>query len=67
MDQIWVARQVVERAKEYLTPICMSSVDLSKAYDSVEWRALIAILREYGVPQVLIDLIQELYSGTGAR
>ena len=64
MDQIWVARQVVERATEYLTPICMSSVDLSTAYDSVDRQALIAILKEYGVPQVLIDLIQELYSGT---
>ena len=64
VDQIWVARQVVERATEYHTPICMSFVDLSKAYDSVDWQALIAILKEYGVPQLLIDLIQELYSGT---
>ena len=55
---------MVERATEYHNPICMSFVDLSKVYKSVDWRALIAILREYGVPQVLIDLIQELYSGT---
>ena len=42
----------------------MSFVDLSKAYNSVDRRALIAILREYGVPQVLTDHIQGLYSGT---
>ena len=30
VDQIWVVRQVVERAKEYHIPVCMSFVDLSK-------------------------------------
>ena len=64
MDQIWVARQVVERATEYHIPVCMSFVDFTKVYDSVDRQALIAILKKYGVPQVLVDLIQELYSGT---
>ena len=59
MDQIWVVRQVVERAKEYHTPVCMSFVDLTKAYDSVNRQALIAILKEYGVPQGLADFVQE--------
>ena len=47
MDQISVARQVVERATEYHTPVCMSFVDLTKVYDSVDQQALIAILKEY--------------------
>ena len=64
MDQIWVIWQVVERAKEYHTPVCMSFVDLTKAYVSVNRQALIAILKEYGVPQGLADLIQELYAGS---
>ena len=64
VDQISVVRQVVERAKEYHTPVCMSFVDLTKAYDSVNRQALIAIVKEYGVPQGLVDLVQELYAGT---
>ena len=54
----------VERAKEYHTPLCMSFVDLTKVYNSVNRQALIAILKEYGVPQRLADLVQELYAGT---
>ena len=64
VDQMWVVWQVVERAKEYHTPVCMSFDDLTKAYNSVNRQALIAILKEYGVPQGLADLIQELYAGT---
>ena len=64
MDQMWVVWQVVERSKEYHTPVCMSFDDLTKAYDSVNRQALIAILKEYGVPQGLADLVQELYAGT---
>ena len=64
VDQIWVARQVVERAKEYHIPVCMSFVGLTKAYDSVNQQALITILKEYGVPQGPADLVQKLYAGT---
>ena len=46
VDQIWIVRQVVESAKEYHIPVCMSFVDLTKAYDSVNRQALIAILKE---------------------
>ena len=63
VDQIWVVWQVVERAKEH-TPVCISFVDLTKAYNSVIRQALIAILNEYGVPLGLADLVQELYAGT---
>ena len=40
-------------------------VDLSKAYNSVDHTALVAILRSYGVPHQLVDIIQGLYTGTG--
>ena len=49
VDQIWVAWQIVERAKEYHIPVCMSFVDLTKAYDSVNQQALFTIFEEYGV------------------
>ena len=64
IDQIWVARQVVERAAEHRTPLMMCFVDLTKAYDSVDRSALMAVLKSYGVPWQLVDIIQGLYSGT---
>ena len=64
VDQIWVVRQVVERATEYRTPVFMCFVDLTKAYDLANCQAMAAILREYGVPRQLVAIIEELHSET---
>ena len=50
VDQIWVVRQVIEKATEYRTPVHLCFVDLTKAYDSVDRTALAAVLRSYGDP-----------------
>ena len=64
VDQIWVVRQVIEKATEYRTPVHLCFVDLTKAYDSVDRTALAAVLRSYGVPHQLVDIIQELHTDT---
>lgn len=38
-------------------PKCMTQIDLKKAYDMVEWRALEVILREFGFPWKFIGWI----------
>ena len=64
VDQIWVMRQVMEKAAEYRTPIHLCFIDLNKAYDSVDHAAMVAVLRLYGVPQKLVEIIEDLYAGT---
>ena len=64
VDQIWATRQIIERATEYQGTVHLGFVDLTKAYDSVDRSALITILKQYQVPQQLIDIIKELYTGT---
>ena len=64
VDQIWVACQITERATEYRTTVHLGFVDLTKANDLVDRSPLLAILRHYKVPQQLIDIIKELYTGT---
>ena len=64
VDQIWVVRQVIEKATEYRTPVHLCFVDLTKAYDSVDCTALVEVLRSYGVPHQLVDIIQELHTDT---
>ena len=64
VDQIWLTRQVVERAREYHTPVYLCFIDLVKVYDAVDRAALLAVLRSYGVPNQLVNLVGELYTGT---
>ena len=64
VDQIWVTRQVMEKAVEYRTPVHLCFIDLTKAYDSVDRAAMVAILKSYGVPQQLVEIIEDLYAGT---
>ena len=63
-DQIWVTRQIIERAAEYNTPAHLCFIDLTKAYDSVNRDALIAVLRNYKVPSHLVDIISAMYTNT---
>ena len=49
-NQVRVNRQVVDKVREYQTLVYLCFVDLSKAYDSVNRTALVAILRLHGVP-----------------
>ena len=64
VDQNWVMRQAVEKVTEYKTPVFLCFVDLTKAYNSVNHQAMAAILREYGVPCQLLDIIEGLHSET---
>ena len=54
VDQIWVTRQAMEKAVEYRTPVHLCFIDLTKAYDTVDCTAMVAILRSYEVPQQLV-------------
>ena len=67
VDQIWLTRQVVERAAEYHTPMYLCFVDLIKAYDSVDRAALLAVLRSFAVHNQLVNLVGELHCGTKCR
>ena len=66
-DQIWLTRQIIERAGEYGTAAHLCFVDLTKAYDSVDRAAFIAILKNYKVPHHQTDVIQEMYTDTWSR
>ena len=66
-DQIWAVRQVVEKSLEHHSELCLCFIDLSKAYDSVNREALMAVLRKYGVPGHTVSLVEQMYAGTWCR
>ena len=68
VDQIWLIRQVVERAAEYYhTLMLLCFVYLIKAYNSVDHIALLAVLRSFKAPSQPVNLVGELYPGTKCR
>jgi hypothetical protein len=44
----------------------LAFIDLTKAYDNVKWDAMWQVLRTYGVPIHLINLLEDLHSRTHA-
>ena len=63
-DQIWVMRQIIERAVEYNAAAHLCFMDLTKAYNSVDRKAFVSILKSYKVPDHLIDIVKEMYTST---
>ena len=63
-DRILALRVLSERMREYRRRFFAAYIDLRKAFDSVDRDALWRLLRFRGVPQTLINLLFNLYSGT---
>ena len=62
-DAFIVLESVVSRALEFNSPVWIVSVDLSKAFDRIEYHALFEALRRQGVPTPYISLLRLLYRG----
>ena len=67
LDQIATLRIIVEQSLEWNSPLYVNFVDYEKAFDSVDRKTLWKLLRHYGVPTKLVNLIKNSYDGTGCR
>ena len=67
VDMIFTLRMALELARVKKTDLHVVFVDLMKAYDSVNRNGLWGILRAKGVPNTMLDLIKDFYTGKTAR
>jgi hypothetical protein len=65
-DSLFTIRMIMSKCVEFGQPLHMAFVDLRKAYDSVPRDALWRVLRVYGVHQKLVELLEDLHTGTQA-
>lgn len=63
IDHIFTLTQLLERSREYKFPLCVAFVDYQKAFDSVEFNAVMRSLSEQGVNANYIKLLKEANSG----
>ena len=60
---IFCAWQLKEKAREHNTTLYLLFIDLRKAYDSIPREALWQVLRKYGIPPTLVNIIRSLHDG----
>ncbi|KAL4551777.1 hypothetical protein Ndes2526B_g06043 [Nannochloris sp. 'desiccata'] len=66
-DQRFSFQDIIDAAIERSKPLFVALIDIEKAFDSVDRPALLEIMRSAGVEEDLIDVADDLHSGTSAR
>ncbi|KAK7090431.1 hypothetical protein V1264_010229 [Littorina saxatilis] len=66
-DQIATLRIIVEQSLEWKSPLYINFVDYEKAFDSVDRETLWKLLRHYGIPAKIANLIRNSYHGMSCR
>lgn len=66
-DQLFIIRQIMEKAWEYNITIHQLFVDFKQAYDSISREALFEIMEEFGIPRKLIRLTKATLTATKCK
>ena len=66
-DMIFVARQLLEKAREHQESLFTLFVDLRKAYDSIPQQALWQVLERLGVPPRMMRIVRSFHEGMKAE
>ena len=61
-DVFIILENLVGKSIEFNTPLWLVSLDLRKAFDTVEFEPLLAALRLQGISEAYVQLISDLYS-----
>ncbi|EYC21322.1 hypothetical protein Y032_0019g3752 [Ancylostoma ceylanicum] len=67
IDVIFIARQLMEKYREKNKPSHIAFLDLKKAYDRLPRTVLWQVMRERGIPEYMVKMIQDMYEGATAR
>ena len=65
IDQITTLRIIIEQSKEWNSGLFINFIDYAKAFDSIDRPSLWKILRHYGIPKKIINIIKSMYDGGG--
>ena len=61
-DQIFVLRTIVEQSLEWNSSLYINYIDFEKAFDSIHHPSLWKILRAYGFPTKVINILRDMYA-----
>ena len=61
IDHIFTLRNIIEQSTEWQRTLYVNFVDFAKAFDSVHRHSLWKLLRAYGIPLHLVEIIKSFY------
>ena len=60
-DQIFTLRQIIEKVTAWQKPVMINFIDFRKAFDCLHRPSVWSILKQYGIPDTIVTIIQNLY------
>ena len=63
-DQIFVLRNIIEQSVEWRRQLIVNFIDFKKSFDSIHRPSMWKILRSYGLPSKILNIIKLLYDGS---
>uniref|UniRef100_A0A7I4Z3U2 Reverse transcriptase domain-containing protein n=1 Tax=Haemonchus contortus TaxID=6289 RepID=A0A7I4Z3U2_HAECO len=67
IDHIHTVTRLIEVSREYKMPLCLTFIDLKKAFDTAETEAVIVAMGNQGVPTQYVRMLRELYNNFRTR
>ncbi|KAE8740258.1 hypothetical protein FOCC_FOCC014242 [Frankliniella occidentalis] len=64
LEHNFLLQQCLDYARESGSELCVSWLDLKNAFGSVPHSAILALLRQHGVHQDFVDIVEEAYSNS---
>ena len=66
-DQLFALRQIIEKSMAFQLDISFCFIDFQAAFDSVDREQMYQIMKHYGLPQKVINIIRNHYDGFKCR
>ena len=67
IDQITTLRIIIEQSLEWNSSLYIEFVDYEKAFDSIDRPTLWNLMRHYGIPDKITNIIKNSYEGMNCR
>ena len=62
-DQLFALRQILEKCKAFQLDVSFCLIDFRAAFDSVDHEMMYKIMKPYGLPQKVVNVIRNSYEG----
>ena len=66
-DQIATLRIILEQSTEWNSSLYICFIDYEKAFDSLDREVLWRLMRHYGIPQKIVNMVKESYNGMKSK